>query len=102
MNDEITVTEIEVETSLGMVVRFDENLDFTGVGYPAGWTNESMESDEFGEGESIDEEALIGRRAGSKSEARAILASELSTDNMEFDADDIEQMDLSDYTISFN
>lgn len=102
MDNRITLHEIEIETSLGVTISFDEDLDIVGTSHPIEWSDETFSGDEFLESETMDDAILAGRIDGAKSEAREILAKEFSTENKEFSRSDIEQMTLSDVRFSLN
>lgn len=99
MDERITLGAIEVETSLGVTVAFDENLEFNGVQFPAGWTNPTIGSEEFDKEEVIEDSVLIGRKKGAKEEAKAILAENLSGD---LQPSDIEELSSVDIEINLN
>lgn len=83
MNSAINVSEIEVETSLGVTVSFDKDLGWIGCSYPHGWVNEETENEEFPTGESIDQAVLVGRKEGAIAEAKERILRELGYDDTE-------------------
>ena len=92
MDDRITIDKVAVDTSYGITVFFDQNLDFSGIQHPAAWDQKSLSCAEFDKQEVIDEEVLIGRKEGAKAEAHEILAKEISSEDTELDGSDVKDL----------